>query len=94
MADLYVRKTATLGATVFKALLAAGIPLVVMTAIGVLLISQGDHANGRSTIAVGVIATAVSGSARVYQVPTWSLRRQSLTHLGIMIVTVLPALLA
>lgn len=76
-----------------KVLLAAGIPLLAMTGIGVLLIAQGDSSNGRSTIAVGVIAAAVAGASFVYQVERWSLAKQSAIHLAIMLATVLPALL-
>ena len=76
-----------------KVLLAAGIPLVVMTGIGIALLTQGNAADGRSTLAVGVIASAVSGGAFIYQVPGWSLTKQSVIHFLLMLVTVLPALL-
>lgn len=75
-----------------KAMLLTGIPLVIMTAIGVALIVQGKLADGRSTLAIGVIVAAVAGASVVYQVERWSLRKQSLLHFGIMLVTVLPAL--
>lgn len=74
-------------------LLRAGIPLVIMTAIGVALFVQGKTEDGRATLAVGVIAAAVSGASTVYQIETWSLRKQTLVHFAIMTVTVLPALL-
>lgn len=76
-----------------RAVLLGGIPLVLMSAIGGFLFDDGQAEDGRSTLAVGVIIAAVSASSVIYQVDRWSLRRQSLTHLAVMVVTVLPALL-
>lgn len=76
-----------------KAALLSVIPLLIMVPIGLSLISSGEAVRGRSTLAVGVIVSAVSGATTVYQIDRWSPRKQSLFHLGIMAVTVLPALL-
>ena len=76
-----------------KVALSAGIPLVIMTAIGLALLAEGKTSDGRSTIAVGVIVAAVAGAWKVYDIESWSLRMQSLVHFAIMTVTVLPALL-
>jgi predicted neutral ceramidase superfamily lipid hydrolase len=76
-----------------RAALLAGIPLVIMTAIGVYLIAHGKQQDGRSTLAVGVIIASTCGSSVVYQVDQWSLPKQTLIHFLIMLVTVLPALL-
>jgi len=76
-----------------RAVLLGGIPLVLMSAIGAFLLHDGHAADGRSTLAVGVIIAAVSASSVIYQVDRWSLTRQSITHLVVMLVTVLPALL-
>ena len=73
-------------------LVLAGIPLIVMAAIGVALFLQGDAANARSTFALGVIVAAVSGASAVYQVKAWDLKKQSVIHFGIMLITVLPAM--
>lgn len=70
----------------------AGIPLVVMGAIGTVLIVQGDASNARSTFAVGVIIGATSGASVIYQAQRWKLLAQSLIHFAIMLCTVLPAL--
>lgn len=75
-----------------QAALRAGVPLVLMTGIGIALLAQGQESNGRSTIAVGVIVAAVGGSSVIYQIDRWSLFRQSIVHFAIMTVTVLPAL--
>jgi hypothetical protein len=76
-----------------RAALLGGIPLVVMSAIGAYLLADGQTADGRSTLAVGVIVAAVSAGSVLYQVDGWSLTRQSVTHFALMLVTVLPALL-
>jgi hypothetical protein len=76
-----------------RAALLGGIPLVVMTAIGAYLLHAGQTADGRSTLAVGVIVAATAAGSLLYQVPGWSLPRQSVTHFVLMLVTVLPALL-
>ncbi|WP_368498752.1 DUF3021 domain-containing protein [Herbiconiux sp. A18JL235] len=76
-----------------RATLLAGIPLVVMSTIGVVLLAQGKTDDGRATLAVGVIVAATAGASVVYQVERWSLRTQTAVHFAIMLVTVLPALL-
>ena len=75
-----------------RAAVLAGIPVIIMTAIGMALYAQGDAANGRSTIAVGVISGAVAGATTIYSINKWSLRRQSTVHFAVMTGTVLPAL--
>ena len=77
----------------WKVLLATAIPLAIMTSIGLYLLSNGESSDGRSVLCVGVIAASVSGSSFIYQVERWPLKRQSVIHLGLMLVTVLPALL-
>ncbi|OUE32273.1 hypothetical protein BFL35_00780 [Clavibacter michiganensis] len=76
-----------------RAALLGGIPLVVMSAIGAYLLASGQTADGRSTLAVGVIVAATAAGSLLYQVPGWSLPRQSVAHFALMLVTVLPALL-
>lgn len=76
-----------------KATLLAGIPLLIMAAIGIALLAQDMPADGRATLALGVIIEAVAGAAVIYQIDRWSLRKRPLVHFAIMLVTVLPALL-
>ena len=75
-----------------RAVLLAGIPVIVMTGIGAALYAQGDAVNGRSTIAGGVISGAVAGATVIYQLERWPLWRQSAVHFAVMAATVLPAL--
>ncbi|MFT7712199.1 DUF3021 domain-containing protein [Clavibacter tessellarius] len=76
-----------------RAVLLGGIPLAVMSAIGAYLLHDGQTADGRSTLAVGVIVAATAAGSLLYQVPGWSLPRQSVAHFALMLVTVLPTLL-
>lgn len=76
-----------------RATLRAGIPLLIMTVIGIALLAQDKAADGRATLAVGVIVASVAGASVIYQIDRWSLRRQSFVHFAVMSVTVLPALL-
>jgi hypothetical protein len=76
-----------------RAALLTGIPLLVMTALGAALYAQGDPANGRSTLAAGVIIAAVAGATTIYSIRNWPLWRQSAVHFAVMALTVLPALL-
>ncbi|WP_374929549.1 DUF3021 domain-containing protein [Kytococcus sedentarius] len=77
---------------VAKAALRAGIPLVIMTAIGLVLLNQGKADDGRSTLVTGVIVAAVAGATVIYEIEEWSLARQSAVHFLLMCVTVLPAI--
>lgn len=76
-----------------RAALLGGIPLVAMSAIGAHLLADGQAADGRSTLAVGVIVAATAAGSLIYQVDRWTLTRQSVTHFALMVATVLPALL-
>jgi len=76
-----------------RAVLLGGIPLAVMSAIGAYLLHDGQTADGRSTLAVGVIVAATAAGSLLYQVRGWSLPRQSVAHFALMLATVLPALL-
>lgn len=73
-------------------LILAGIPLIIMGAIGTMLLDQGETSDARSTFAVGVIIAATSGTAVLFQIDKWKLSFQSLLHFLIMLFTVLPAL--
>lgn len=75
-----------------RAALLAGVPLVIMTAIGIALLAQGKVEDGRSSIAVGVIVAAVGGAATLYWIDRWSLARKTLVHTVVMALTALPAM--
>lgn len=76
-----------------KATLLAGIPLLIMSAIGIALMVQDKPADARATLAVGVIVAATAGASVIYQIDRWSLTKQTVVHFAIMLATVLPALL-
>ena len=76
-----------------KAALRAAIPLAIAIPIGLSLLLSGETVQGQSTFAAGVIVAALLAGSLIYQVEKWSLPKQSLLHFGLMVVTVLPALL-
>lgn len=76
------------------AIVRAGVPLLTMGGIGLALPSQDEVADGRSTLAVGVIVAAVAGASVLYEIDAWPLSRRTAAHVGAMVATVLPALAA
>lgn len=75
-----------------RTLLMGAVPLLVLAGIAVALYVQQQNDDARSTLAAGVIAGAVLAASNLYSIRTWTLLRQSLVHLFIMAITVLPAL--
>lgn len=76
-----------------RALVRGIIPFIIMTAIALIMRSQGiDPFQVRSTFVVGLILAAVLAANVVYDVDRWSLKQKSLVHLGLMAITVLPLL--
>lgn len=73
-------------------LILAGIPFVIFAVMGIALLVEGDMDSARSTMAAGVIATTVSGTAVFYQVDRWTISIQTLIHFMVMLFTVLPAM--
>lgn len=57
------------------AIVRAGVPLLTMGGIGLALPSQDEVADGRSTLAVGVIVAAVAGASVLYEIDAWPLSR-------------------
>lgn len=70
------------------------IPLVIMSAISLILRSQGEGDDQvRSTFVTGLIIAAVAGASVIYDINDISLKKRSVIHLLVMIITVLPCLL-
>jgi|LSQX01.3.fsa_nt_gb hypothetical protein len=70
------------------------IPFVIMGGIALIMNAQKmDSAQVRSVLIAGVIFTVVSASSVIYDVESWSIRKQSLIHFLVMLVTVLPCLI-
>ena len=77
-----------------SAVIRGAIPLAIMSTISLIMRWQGEDADQvRSTFIVGLIITAVAAATVIYDIEGWSLRKQSVVHLAIMAVTVLPLLL-
>ncbi|NLX82409.1 MAG: DUF3021 domain-containing protein [Clostridiales bacterium] len=77
-----------------NALIRGIIPLLIMSGISFIMKKQGmDAEQVNSTFIAGLIFTAVAAATVVYEVDAWTLKKQSLIHFGIMLVTVYPCLL-
>lgn len=67
----------------------------VLTAVGMSALSLGiaDPVQAHSTRVAGVIAGVVIAAVPIYSIDRWTLRRRSVVHLAVMVVTVIPCLL-
>lgn len=70
------------------------IPFVIMTTLSIIMNYQGiDAFQVRSTFIVGLIITVVAAASVIYENDKWSIRKQTVVHFLIMLITVLPCLL-
>lgn len=77
-----------------KAFLRGILPLLIMTGIAAVMHHQGmDFFQVKSTFITGLIMTAVASASVIYEISHWSLKKQSLLHFLLMLITVLPCLL-
>ncbi len=77
-----------------KGLLRGGIPFVIMSGISGIMWSQNFPLfEVRSTFLTGIIITSIAAASIIYEIESWTLFKQSWTHILIMLITVLPCLL-
>jgi len=77
-----------------KAVLRGVIPFIIMTAISIIMKSQGmESSQVRSTLIVGIIIASVAAASVLYEIRSWSLLKQSVVHFILMFLTVFPCLL-
>ena len=70
------------------------IPFAIMTTLSIIMNYQGiDAFQVRSTFIVGLIITVVAAASVIYENDKWSIRKQTVVHFLIMLITVLPCLL-
>lgn len=75
-------------------LIRAIIPFIIMTFISIVLFyGSGPVHEARSTFIVGLISSFVAGFSVIYNIESWSLKKQSMTHFVFMILTILPCLI-
>lgn len=76
-----------------KAFLRGIIPFAIMSLISFMLkFQQKDPYQVKSTFIVGIIIAVVCATSVIYDNEKWSLKKQSIIHFLIMLVTVLPCL--
>lgn len=77
-----------------QAILRGGIPFVIMGGIALIMRSQGmDGFQVRSTFITGIIISVVAAASVIYDVASWSIKKQSVVHFLLMLVTIFPCLL-
>ncbi len=76
-----------------KALIRGIIPFAITTGISLIMRYQKmDAFQVKSTFVTGLIIAFVAASSVIYEIDSWSIKKQSLIHLLIMSLTVLPCL--
>ena len=76
-----------------SAVFRGGIPLIIMSGISFFLAQEGKQpAQVRGTFITGLIITTVAAASVIYDIKSWSLRKQLLAHFLLMVFTVLPLL--
>ena len=75
-----------------KAALLGGTPFVVMSWGAARLSAQDETSDARSMLAAAVIVGSVMAASTIYDLDSWSLKRQTAAHFTVMAFTVLPAL--
>ncbi|GBG94194.1 hypothetical protein LFYK43_06530 [Ligilactobacillus salitolerans] len=78
---------------IFSGLLRGGIPFVIMSVIALILNFQGKSADAWSTFCTALIILFVGAATVIYNIERFSLFKQTLLHIMIMLVTVYPVLL-
>lgn len=74
------------------ACLRGGIALVIMGGITLSMVGNNPAATIQSMIASTIISVAVAAATVIYDIPGWSLKKQSIVHTLAMFVTVYPAI--
>lgn len=69
-----------------------GPPLVVMSGIAAILSAEDKPSDARSTLAAAVIVGCVMAATVIYDLDSWSFKRQLAVHFAAMAVTVFPAM--
>ena len=79
---------------ILQALKRGLIPLLVMTVLSIIMVLQSvDENNIKGTIITGIIMSIIAAVSVIYEIKTWSLKKQSIIHFLVMLFTVYPLLL-
>ena len=78
---------------ILSAVIRGAIPFIIMSIFsGIMKLQHIDDYSVTSTFITGLIITAVAATSVIYDVESWSLKKQSVVHFLIMLVTVYPCL--
>lgn len=79
---------------ILQALKRGLIPLLVMTVLSIIMVLQSvDENNIKGTLITGIIMSIIAAVSVIYEIKTWSLKKQSIIHFLVMLFTVYPLLL-
>lgn len=89
-----IQKNDTPKNLILQALKRGLIPLVVMTILSIIMTLQSvDENNIKGTFITGVIVSIIAAASLIYEIKSWSLKKQSIIHFLVMVFTVYPLLL-
>lgn len=70
------------------------IPFAIMSGISLIMKLQNfDAAQVKSTFIAGLIVSIIAAASIIYDIEAWSLKKQSLVHIILMLLTIFPLLL-
>ena len=79
---------------ILQALKRGLIPLLVMTVLSIIMGLQSvDENNIKGTLITGIIVSIIAAASVIYEIKSWSLKKQSIIHFLVMVFTVYPLLL-
>ena len=79
---------------ILQALKRGLIPLVIMMLLSIIMAMQSiDENNIKGTFITGVIVSIIAAASVIYEIKSWSLKKQSIIHFLVMLFTIYPLLL-
>lgn len=79
---------------ILQALKRGLIPLGIIIILSIIMVLQSvDKNNIKGTLITGIIVSIIAAASVIYEIKTWSLKKQSIIHFLVMLFTVYPLLL-
>ena len=79
---------------ILQALKRGLIPLVIIIILSIIMVLQSvDVNNIKGTLITGIIVSIIAAASVIYEIKSWSLKKQSIIHFLVMLFTVYPLLL-
>ena len=79
---------------ILQALKRGLIPLTIIIILSIIMVLQSvDEKNIKGTFITGIIVSIIAAASVIYEIKSWSLKKQSIIHFLVMLFTVYPLLL-